>query len=242
MTNLTILDNVFTEHIDHMGGDYSITQAARVSTNNETQENLMEEFERNKKRDEGLINYLMRKRHGSPFEQTALKFYVKAPIMVFREFHRHRIGFSYNEMSGRYTTLPAEFYIPSPDRKLVNMGTSANPKFTTGSPEQVALVAKTLLYTYETAWEGYSTLLDAGIANEVARLGLPVGIFSRMYVTCNTRSLMSFLSLRTEDERATFPSNPQWEIQLVARQLEVEFARLFPVTHERFVANGRVAP
>lgn len=230
---ITFLDDVTVSLIRNAGGDESVVQAARVSVEgaNEIQEG-----------GDRLINYLMRKKHGSPFEHNMMTFYVKAPIFVFREFHRHRVGWSYNEMSGRYTVLPPEFYIPKPDRKLVNVGTSANPRFEPGTEDQVHGLGFALETVYTTAWEAYQVLLKNGIANEVARLVLPVGIMSQMYATCNARSLMNFLALRTADERATFPSNPQHEINLVASKMETIFAELFPLTYKSFNDNGRVAP
>jgi len=236
---VVFLDDVTVDYIDHMGDDAAVTQAARVSV---VGENKKAQKADAKDKEKGLIGYLMRKKHGSPFEHTAMKFYVKAPIFVFREFHRHRIGFSYNEMSGRYTKLLPEFYVPKKSRPLVNTGGSANPKFEPGSNFQTRLLERLLQHGYKVTWAIYSALIKAGIGNEVARVILPVGIYSQMYVTCNARSLMSFLSLRTFEPEATFPSNPQHEIELVARKMEEEFARLFPITYEAWVARGRVAP
>lgn len=190
----------------------------------------------------GLINYLMRKRHGSPFEHNSLTFYIKAPIFVAREFMRHRIGWSYNELSGRYSELPGEFYIPKASRPLVNVGSSANPVFEAGNQLQVANVFYGLKRQYSAAWTEYQELLNSGIAREVARLVLPVGIMTQFYATCNARSLMSFLALRTNEPEATYPSNPQVEIEMVARKMEASLADLFPVTYEKWNDNGRVAP
>lgn len=235
MTPIEIHDDVSVLLVRASGDDNSVAQAARVSVVGAN--SLSDDA-----KDAGLIGYLMRKKHGSPFEHNSMSFYVKAPIFVFREFHRHRVGWSYNEMSGRYTVLPAEFYIPKPDRKLVNAGGSANPRFEPGSDAQVQQVRQALTATYQDAWDAYDELLGAGIANEVARLVLPVGVMSQMYATCNARSLMNFLALRTADERAAYPSNPQHEIELVARKLEAVFAARFPVTYAAFNENGRVAP
>jgi thymidylate synthase (FAD) len=193
-------------------------------------------------KDAGLIGFLMRNRHGTPFEHNSLTFFVKAPIFVFREFHRHRIGFSYNEMSGRYTELPPEFYVPAADRPLVQTGKPGAYVFEPGNEAMYAAVFNSLCHVYEMAWQAYRGMLSAGVAKEVARMVLPVGIFSQMYVTCNARSLMSFLSLRTKDENSKFPSYPQHEIELVARGMESVFADLMPITYEAFTASGRVAP
>lgn len=236
--SLTFLDDVDVRLIRNAGGDESVVQAARVSVEGANEIPAEVLYAGGDK----LINYLMRKKHGSPFEHNMMTFYVKGPIFVFREFQRHRVGWGYNEMSGRYTELPGEFYIPAATRKLRNVGSSANPKFEAGTPEQVHGLGYALETSYTTAWEVYQLLLQNGIAKEVARLVLPVGIMSQMYATCNARSLMNFLALRTSNENAQFPSNPQHEIEMVARKMEAEFARLFPITHEAFDKLGRVAP
>lgn len=234
MTEIQFSD-IAVNLIGSMGSDASIVQAARVSLSGENEVEMTS-------KEEGLINYLMRNKHGSPFEHTTLKFYVKAPIFVFREFHRHRIGFSYNEMSGRYTKLKPEFYLPSWDRPLINVGTSASPDFAPGDEYLVTKLRETLASQYRSAWNDYEELIAMGVANEVARVLLPVGIMSQMYVTCNVRSMMSFLSLRTQDDRAAHVSKPQLEIQMVARQMEEAFAGLFPVTYASYNTNQRVAP
>jgi thymidylate synthase (FAD) len=96
--------------------------------------------------------------------------------------------------------------------------------------------------SYRQSYAAYQEMLDAGIAREVARAVLPVGLFSSMYATCNARALMHFLSLRTKDDRATVPSFPQREIEMVAEKMEALWAGLMPLTHEAFNGNGRVAP
>lgn len=178
----------------------------------------------------------------SPFEHDTMKFYVSAPIFVFREFMRHRIGFSYNEMSGRYVELPPKFYVPDADRALVNDGTSGRPKYVAGTSDQYDLVKEAHSAAFSVAVAEYNSMLDAGVAKEVARTVLPVGLYSEMYVTCNARSLMSFLALRVRSEDSRYETHPQAEIQMVAEQMEEEFAKLFPVTYAAFIENGRVAP
>jgi thymidylate synthase (FAD) len=215
-----------------MGGDSSVVQAARVSI---VGENTPEESET-----DGLINYLMKHRHGSPFEHTAMTFYVKAPIYVLREFQRHRAGFSYNEMSGRYTELLPEFFVPPTTRGIKNVGTSARPVMELGDFEVTA--RGILQLSFEKSWEEYQRLLRHGVAREVARAVLPVGIMSQMYVTCNARSLMHFLSLRTSNADAVQRSYPQYEIEQVALLLESALEQHFPRVYAAFVASGRVAP
>jgi thymidylate synthase (FAD) len=239
MTDITYLDDVEVTLSASVGSDTSIVQAARVSVVGENELLLDSEITA---RDKGLIAYLAREKHGSPFEHNSMTFYVKAPIFVFREFMRHRVGFSYNELSGRYAKLPAEFYVPNADRPLVNAGSSSKPELVPGDEDQYKAVTDAHDYAYQAAWTAYQNMLDAGIANEVARSVLPVGTYSQMYVTCNARSLMSFLSLRTHDKSAVHVSRPQLEIEMVARKMEAIFAEQFPITYAEFVKNGRVAP
>lgn len=227
--------------IDSMGGDHSIVRAARVSVSTgeivvDTED--LEEIKRNN----GLINYLMREKHGSPFEQNSMTFYVKAPIFVFREFHRHRAGFSYNEMSGRYTKLLPEFWIPSKDRPLQNVGTSAKPEMAPLSLEAWREGVELLTEGYENDWRIYERLLELGWANEAARAKLPVALYSQMYVTLNLRAAFNFLSLRTHEPEAAHVSRPQKEIEDVAREMEKHIAQLFPVAYKCFNNHGRVAP
>ncbi|HRN30148.1 MAG TPA: FAD-dependent thymidylate synthase [Terrimesophilobacter sp.] len=225
--------------------DADVLFAARVSTQGEQSleqaDTAAVASEAQAKRDRGLINYLMRDRHGSPFEHNSMTFYVQAPIFVFREFMRHRIA-SYNEESGRYRELRPVFYVPASDRNLVQSGKPGAYEFHPGTPEQSALVDEETRAVCAAAFESYQRMLAAGIAREVARIVLPVTTYSSMYVTMNARSLMNFLSLRTKREGSHFPSFPQREIELCAEQMEEHFARLMPLTHEAFSANGRVAP
>jgi thymidylate synthase (FAD) len=177
----------------------------------------------------------------SPFEHNSMTFFVAAPIFVFREFMRHRVN-SYNEESGRYRELRPVFYVPGPDRKLVQQGKPGHYTFTDGSPEQQKLVGEATREVCRRAYGAYLEMLDAGIAREVARIVLPLTIYSSMYVTMNARALMNFLSLRTSRPDSAFPSYPQREIEMVAEQMETAWAQVMPLTHAAFDANGRVAP
>jgi len=193
-------------------------------------------------RSAGLVNYLMRERHGSPFEHNSMTFLVSAPIFVFREFHRHRIGWSYNESSGRYRELEPVFYVPAADRPLVQEGKAGHYVFVDGTTEQYDTVVHETKAACATSYRAYQEMLRAGVAREVARGVLPVATYSSMYATCNARSLMAFLSLRTKRADATFPSYPQREIEMVGELMEAEWARLMPITHAAFDKNGRVSP
>ncbi|TFD24645.1 FAD-dependent thymidylate synthase [Cryobacterium lyxosi] len=225
--------------------DSDVLFAARVSTLGEqTLEHSQLDgsaSEADEKRDRGLINYLMRDRHGSPFEHNSMTFYVRAPIFVFREFMRHRIA-SYNEESGRYRELGPVFYVPSTERNLVQVGKPGAYDFLPGTAEQIALVQQQTRAAAIHASEAYQRMLEAGVAREVARIVLPLNIYSSMYVTLNARSLMNFLSLRTKREGSLFPSFPQREIEMCAEQMETHFEKLMPFTYAAFNVNGRVAP
>ncbi|MCU1556068.1 MAG: Flavin-dependent thymidylate synthase [Microbacteriaceae bacterium] len=236
--------DVTVELVRSSAHDSDVLFAARVSTQGEqTLEaaQISESSEVDDKRARGLINYLMRDRHGSPFEHNSMTFYVRAPIFVFREFMRHRIA-SYNEESGRYRELNPVFYVPDEHRNLVQVGKPGAYDFLPGSPEQIALVDAETRQQSIRAFESYQRMLDAGIAREVARIVLPLNIYSSMYVTLNARSLMNFLSLRTKRDGSHFPSFPQREIEMAAEKMEAFFEELMPITHDAFNGNGRVAP
>jgi thymidylate synthase (FAD) len=235
---ITFTSQMTVELIKHAASDADVIWAARVSTKGEQS---LADVNADPERSAGLINYLMRDRHGTPFEHSSMTFYVHAPIFVFREFMRHRT-FSYNEESGRYRQLDPVFYVPGHERKLVQTGKPGAYVFSDGTPEQHALVTEATQAAYRQSYAAYLEMLDAGIAREVARTVLPVGLYSSMYATCNARALMNFLSLRVKHPEAAFPSFPQREIEMVAEQMEEIWAGLMPLTHAAFERNGRVCP
>ena len=230
--------DITVELVRSSASDSDVVFAARVST---VGEQSLEDIDADPARSSGLINYLMRDRHGSPFEHNSMTFFVHAPIFVWREHMRHRIA-SYNEESGRYRELLPVFYVPDSERPIIQSGKPGAYEFHQGSPEQFALVDACVRESCNQAYASYQEMLDAGIAREVARMVLPVTIYSSAYVTLNARSLMNFLSLRRKVEGSHFPSYPQREIEMVAEQYEAHFERLMPLTHAAFVAHGRVAP
>jgi len=231
-------EDMSVELVKSSASDADVIWAARVST---TGDKSLEDVGSDASKSEGLINYLARERHGSPFEHTSMTFFISAPIFVFREFMRHRIA-SYNEESGRYRELKPVFYIPSKERKLVQIGKAGSYTFIDGTPEQYEVSVKAMKEAYVVAYDQYQKMLDAGIAREVARVVLPVGLYSSMYVSMNSRALMNFLSLRTSREGSHFPSYPQREIEMVAEKMEAEFEKLMPLTHKAFEKSGRIAP
>jgi len=235
VSKLKYRSDVTVDLIDVMASDSAVVRAARVSTGANAQQIV------DPKKDAGLINYLMRDRHGSPFEHNAFTFYIEAPIFVFREFQRHRIA-SYNEESARYKEIEPMFYVPDLERKLIQKGKVGAYEFELGTLRHLTTVYRSTYEANVRAYAEYQKMLDGGIAREVARGVLPVNIYSSMYVTMNARALMNFLSLRTTREGTTFPSFPQREIEMVAEQMEEWFEVEMPMTYKAFNKNGRVAP
>lgn len=235
MADIIFRSDVDVEYIDHMGSDRRVAEAAWVSTKGAKAEEGEEE------RIPGLINFLARDRHGSPFEHCVFTWRVRCPIFVIREIHRHRIA-SYNEESGRYTQLKPEFYIPARDRNLTQTGKPGHYQFHPGDDEQWGSTKAGHEYVAMTSYANYESLLNIGVAKEVARMTLPLNIYSSFYVTMNVRGLMNFISLRTENENARVPSHPQKEIQMVADEMEEIWADIMPLTWKAFNDNGRVAP
>lgn len=231
-------EDMSVELVKSSASDADVIWAARVSTSGDKS---LEDVGGDATKSEGLINYLARERHGSPFEHTSMTFFISAPIFVFREFMRHRIA-SYNEESGRYRELKPVFYIPSKERKLVQIGKAGAYTFVDGTPDQYEITVKSIKETCTLAYENYQKMLAAGVAREVARAVLPVTLYSSMYVTMNARALMNFLSLRTSRDGSHFPSYPQREIEMVAEKMEAEFAKLMPITYGAFQKSGRIAP
>lgn len=223
------------ELIDSMGDDEAIAAAARVSTGQDISVH-------SDKQNAGLINFLMRDRHGTPFEHNSFTFRISAPMFVFYEFHRHRVGWSYNEESARYRELDPVFYVPAPRRALRQIGKPGAYTFEPGTTEQY----DTMMWAHESiaecAWHDYQEMLAAGVAREVARNVLPVSIYKTMYATCNLRSLFAFLSLRWAHPLSTVPTFPLAEIQAVAEKLDSLARPHFPLAFEAFDKNGRVAP
>jgi thymidylate synthase (FAD) len=235
--------------ISTMGGDEQIARAAWASTNPDDLAKQAEDA-KDPKKVTGLINYLMKQRHGSPFEHSAMTFAISCPIFVFREWHRHRVGWSYNESSARYSKLRPVFYVPTIDRPTIKIKEedwkASRPKFTVpyGVEERASAceLASNLTKSYRLAYEMYEKNLSLDVDPGVARACLPVGIYSTCWMTCNPRSLMHFLSLRTHEPGAKFVSYPLYEIEAAARLVEQVFEKHWPATYKAFVENGRVAP
>lgn len=174
----------------------------------------------------GLINYLYSNRHMSPFEHGSFTFFIDSDIAVAREFMRHRT-FSYNEKSGRYMELEPRFYVPTDERPLVQTGKVGHYLFVPGSEWQNRVKNYATKKAYGMAWRMYKMMLRVGVAKEVARNVLPVGIMTQYYATCNPRNLMQFLELRNDP-------TAMYEIREVAEQMEEVFATTMPITYEAY--------
>jgi thymidylate synthase (FAD) len=226
--NRKVLNDGFVK-LDFIAPDepeLQLVNAARVSFNK--RKDVMDTS------DEGLIRYLMKHRHGTPFEMVEFCFHIRCPIFVAREWQRHRIS-SFNEMSGRYTELEQIYYQPEPEAIRCQTGKPGNYSYEP-APKNTACTAEVLIGgAYDACTEAYETLLELGIAKELARTVLPVGIYTEFYYKTNLRSLLNFISLRNDD-RALL------EIREYAQVIEEVVKAKLPTVHDGFVKGGRVAP
>ncbi len=209
-----------------MASDLSVVNSARVSFGRRKEE--MDES------DAGLVRFLMRDKHGTPFEHNAFRFHIRAPIFVVREWMRHRIG-SFNEFSMRYAKATDDFYVPAADDVRTQVGKPGAYSFEPVEPELAEQTRKELQAVYSNAYETYERLVEAGVARELARSAIPVGAYTEFYWTVNARALMNFVSLRAHE-------SAQREIRRYAEAVETFLADKMPITHAAFVANDRVAP
>lgn len=226
MGELKVLVNGFVRLDASMADDISVVNSARVSFGKRT--DMLSEA------DAGLIRFLMRSRHGTPFEHNAFRFHVKTPIFVAREWFRHRIG-SFNEYSGRYSVMPNEYYVPQPTDMRTQVGKPGSYTFEPLQDATATDVAQIMDAHNAKAFDIYESLVDRGVAKEVARMILPLGSYTEFYWTVNARALMNFLSLRN-DQAA------QFEIREYAKAAESFFGEVMPITYAAWIDYGRVAP
>lgn len=185
--------------------------------------------------DRRVLEYLLSNRHGTPFEHTYFKFHVRAPIFVFREWHRHRIGVSINEESARYSPLTGDFWYPEGDAVRGQAGKPGRYTFDVLPEDQHASIRNEMRFVYDQCYAAYESLMAAGVAKEIARAVLPVGIYSQMVWSANARSLMSFFALRSAPTAMR-------EIRVYSLAMEEIFAKHMPVTYQAFLDNDRTAP
>lgn len=224
---IDVLDHGEVELLDVMGNDLSVVNAAKVSFSAQVKE--MDESAI------GLINYLMKNKHATPFEHVIFKFRIKAPIFVTREWMRHRWS-SFNEMSMRYHVPPViDYYIPAYDKIRKQVGKPGSYSFEEIEDEKTKKTYYELMQnSIKYADEAYRAMLEIGIAKELARCVLPVSQYTEFIWTVNARSLINFISLRAE-------SNAQYEIQEYAEIIESYFSEIMPITHRAFNKSGRMA-
>ena len=223
---ITVLDHGFVRLDDAMADDLSVVNGARVSFARRKTE--MDES------DEALIHFLMRDRHGSPFEHNSFRFHIRCPIFVAREWFRHRIG-SFNEFSMRYAKATDDFYIPEAEDVRTQVGKPGAYTFEPVGDELAQQTRDELQAVYDQAYATYERLVEAGVARELARAVLPVGAYTQFYWTVNARALMNFVSLRNSDFA-------QLEIRRYGATVEAFLADKMPVTYAAFLANNRNAP
>jgi len=223
---IRVLDHGFVRLDDAMADDLSVVNGARVSFARHRDE--MDDS------DQGLIRFLMRERHGTPFEHNAFRFHVRCPIFVAREWFRHRVG-SFNEFSLRYARATDDFYVPDPEDVRTQVGKPGAYSFEPVSDEIADTTRDKLREIYDAAYLAYEQLVELGVARELARSVLPVGAYTEFYWTVNARSLMNFLSLRNSE-------TAQREIRRYAEACERFLEEQMPVTYAAFVANDRTAP
>jgi thymidylate synthase (FAD) len=223
---IQVLDHGYVELHDCMGDDLRIVNMARQSFGQKSVSVGPKE--------EGLIGFLMKHRHGTPFEGPVFTFNVKCPIFVAREWMRHRIG-SFNEYSGRYSKMIEEFYIPATEQVRRQKGKAGEYTFTPCSEEVASAAKEIIAYNNAHAWRHYESLLDLGVAKEVARMVLPVNLYTQFTWVVNLRSLFNFIALRSNDRA-------MWEIRQYSLQIEELIQELVPVAYQAFVDNGRIAP
>lgn len=238
MAEIKFSSDIEVKYIGHTGSDCRIVEAMLVSSHG------LDAEKKSKESLEKRIDFLMKNRHGTPFEHGSLTVFVHAPIKVFREWHRHRVPWSYSEESGRYKQLEPLFYIPPKDRPMMRGEgfKSAKPSFSVASEEQYENIVAYLQDSYEYSYRQYEYLLAIGLDRGLARDVLGVGIYSSCFCTANPRGIMHFLELRTNHADAVRPSKPLYEIAVAADQLEMIFSRHWPITYASWVKYGRMAP
>jgi len=221
-----VLDDGFVRLDDSMGGDLSVVNHARIS--------LAKRSDALDESDEQLIGYLMRNRHGTPFESIHFSFHIRTPIFVARQWMRHRIA-SYNEISGRYTKAKEQFYTPKGSFVRGQVGKRGDYSFEELDEDKIDTVEYLIGTHHENSMNLYSDLLDLGVAKELARIVLPSALYTEFYFDVNARSLMNFISQRNHE-------HAQMEMREYAKVIEQIFACVAPMCYNAFIENGRTAP
>lgn len=222
---LNVLDHGFVRLTDFMGSDLSVVRAARVSYNAAWRAG------EDTGSDKRLINYLWRNKHTSPFEAVTFSFDVKAPIFVFRQWHRHRT-WSFNEISARYTELPEEFYVPDADKIGVQSTNNKQARIMLDAGKPAHGSRSIIEHACRRSFEAYQALLACDVPRELARGVLPLNTYSQMSATVDLLNLLKFLTLRSHD-------HAQYEIRVYAEAMLELIRPIVPVCVEAWEAERR---
>lgn len=216
---IDVLDKGFVRYIDHLGSDRRIVESARISYKSPS---------KGDEQDKKLLNYLYRNAHSSPFEQCSITFNIKLPVFVMRQLVRHRT-FRLNEMSARYTEMPDEFYIPGKWRQQDTKNKQGSIDCGDWNPplHDNKTVSECVEAQCHEAYQLYQEMLEAGVAREMARMILPINLFTEIYINCDLNNLMRFFRLRSD-------AHAQFEIQCYSNAMFAIFKELFPWCAEAF--------
>lgn len=227
---IPVLDHGFIRVIDYMGTDASIVQAARVSYGRGTKKT---------REDAGLINYLLRHRHTTPFEMCEIKLHIKLPIFIARQWIRHRTA-NVNEYSGRYSILDREFYVPAPEQLAAQSASNRQGRGDVLEGEEAARVLDILKSDAQQCYDHYQEMLNEdevgntlengkqGLARELARMNLPVNFYTQWYWKIDLHNFMHFLALRADD-------HAQYEIRVYAEAMLDVLKKWVPTTYDAFM-------
>ena len=214
-----VLDKGFVRLVDYFGGDQRIVQSARVSYGEGT---------KSVSQDGALIDYLLRHQHTSPFEQVVMTFHVKMPIFVARQWVRHRTG-RMNEVSGRYSIMKDEFYVPAEDKVSPQSTDNKQGRATEAFDKETAdKIINKLEEGQKAAYESYNELIDSGLAREIARINLPLSLYTEFYWEMDLHNLFHFLKLRLD-------SHAQYEIRVYAEVILEICKKVAPMATESFI-------
>jgi thymidylate synthase (FAD) len=213
-----VLDKGFVRLVDYMGGDQRIVESARVSYGKGT---------KSVRQDKGLINYLLSHEHTSPFEQVILTFHCKMPIFVARQWVRHRTA-RINEISGRYSVMENEFYVPPAEQIRYQNKDNRQGRSQEDLPaEMQQKVLDILTQANEKTYDEYNTMLADNIARELARINLPLSLYTQWYWQIDLHNLFHFLKLRMD-------YHAQWEIQEYGKVMAEMAKAVAPLAYEAF--------
>ncbi len=222
---INVLDHGLVKLIQYYGSDDMVCAAARVSVDGGVREGKP-----SKERDKLLINFLAQKLHTSPFEHCGATIYVKAPIFVLRQWHRHRTH-SYNELSGRYSTTFKDYYVPTIERLMTEQTKdSRQGSGKVETEEQAREAIEKIRRHSENALGEYRLLLELGVTREIARIVLPLNTYSEMYDTCNLWNWTRFLKLRLAQDA-------QYEIRQYAKAILKILSGIFPLSMAAWAKN-----